>query len=65
MPKNQTKIPVPRDLLSSLVEAQDKWENFNVELEDFLMSMDSDLIEEMKKARDQHQKGNLVDIEEL
>jgi len=61
----QTKIPVPRELLDSLVEAQDKWEDFSNELEDFLLSRNDSFIKEMKKARRQHQKGELSNIEDL
>ena len=61
----QTKIPVLRELLASLVELQNKWEDFSNELEDFLLSRNDSFIKEMKEARRQHQKGKLSNIEDL
>lgn len=58
-------ISVPQQLLVSMVEAQKKWEEFSDEFEDFLLSLDKRFIEKMERAREEHLKGNVRDLQEL
>ena len=58
-------ISVPQKLLGSMIEAQRKWEEFSDEFEDFLFSMDKQFIKKMGRAREEHLKGNVRDLQEL
>ena len=58
-------ISVPQKLLSSMIDAQRKWEEFSDEFEDFLLSLDERFIKKMERAREEHLKGNVRDFQEL
>jgi len=48
-----------------MIEAQRKWEEFSDELEDFLLSSDKQFIKKMEKARKEHLKGKIRDLQGL
>ena len=63
--KQLKTISIPRRLLDSMIEAQRKWEEFSDELEDFLLSSDKQFIKKMEKARKEHLKGKIRDLQGL
>lgn len=58
-------IAVPQKLLSSIIEAQRKWDKVSNELEDFLLSSDKNFLKKIRQARNQHQHRKLKDLEIL
>lgn len=66
MANNKLKtISIPQKLLRDMIEAQQRWEKFSDELEDFLLSSDKQFIKKMEKARREHLKGKVRDLQEL
>ena len=63
--KNLKTIPVPQKLLSSMIETQKKWKEFNDEFEDFLLSLNKQFIKKMERARKEHLKGKVKDFQKL
>ena len=63
--KQLKTITVPRRLLNSMIEVQKKWAEFNDELENFLLSKDKRFIKKIEKARKEHLKGGVRDLQEL
>lgn len=66
MANNKLKtISIPQKLLNSIIETQRRWEEFNNELEDFLLSSDKRFLKKMEKARKEHLKRKVRDFQEL
>ena len=63
--KQVKNIPVPQRLFESMVEAYQKWEKFSNEFEDFLLVYDKKFIEKMRKARKEHLKGKVKNLQIL
>lgn len=63
--KQLKTVPVPQKLFDSFIEAQRKWEDFNNELEDFLISLDTEFIRKIERARKEHLQGETRSLAEL
>ncbi len=63
--KELKTILVPKKLIHSIIEVQTKWEQLSDELEDFLLSLNKRFIKKMEKARKEHLKGKIRNLEEL
>lgn len=63
--KQLKTIPIPSRIISSMIEAQKKWEKFGDELEDFLLSSDKQFIKKMEKSREEDLKGKARNLQEL
>ena len=58
-------IEIPQDVVDSMIEASEKWEEFRDELEDFILSRDARFIRKMKKARKENVQGKTRSLTEL
>ena len=58
-------ITLPKRLFNSLIEIQRKWEEFNDEFEDLLFSLDRRFIKKMERARREHLRGKIKDLQKL
>jgi len=58
-------IEMPRRVVSSMIEAYRKWEEFRDELEGFILSADHEFIKKMRKARKEDLGGKVRSLEEL
>lgn len=66
MANNKLKtISIPQKLLRDMIESQRKWEKLSDELEDFLLSSDKRFIKKIEKARQEHLKGKVRNLQEL
>ena len=63
--KETEKISIPVSVFNSMIKAQKGWEDFIDELEDFLFSRDTNFVQKMKKARQEHLGGKLAPLSEL
>lgn len=64
--RNGTKtIEVPQRVFDSMIESYQKWEEFRDEFEDFAFSVDREFIKKMRKARNEHLKGQTRSLAEL
>ena len=58
-------IEVPQDVVNSMIEASEKWEEFRDGLEDFILSRDVRFIKKMRKARKENIQGKTQSLTEL
>lgn len=47
-------ISIPEELFKSMYEAHQKWDQFDNDLEDFLLSNDQEFLDKMNESRKEH-----------
>ena len=63
--KQLDNVVLPQELFSSMMELQRKWQHFSDELEDFLISRDTDLMKKIKASRQEHLAGKTRPLSKL
>ena len=63
--KQLKTVPVPQRLFESMIEAYKKMEKFSDEFEDFILIHDDKFIKKMRKAKKEHRRRKVRDIETL
>ena len=63
--KQLKDIPVPQELFRTMLEVNQKWEEFNNEFEDFLLGHDEEFVAKMRNARKEHLEGKSRDLKVL
>ena len=63
--KQLDNVVLPRQLFSSMMQAQRQWLRFSNEFEDFLLSVDEGFMNKMRKARQEHLKGKARSLQQL
>jgi len=65
--KTNTKetVSIPKNIFESMLKAYKSIEQLQVEMEDFLLAHNEEFIKKMRKARKNHLRGNVRDIDEL
>lgn len=61
--KNQKTVSVPKDIFGGMIKACKKFEKFSDKLEDFIISNDKEIIDKLKKARREHEKGKIKELD--
>jgi len=61
----QQMVSVPKSLLRKMEKASAAFQAFEDELEDFLISQDTELLERLRRARQDHLSGNVRPFEEI
>jgi len=62
---NLQQVILPKKIFSSMIEALQKWQRLNDEIEDFLLASDSSFLAKMSKARQEHSRGVVRDLDNL
>lgn len=65
MKASSKNITIPKKNLYELLEIGRKFEDAKEKIEDYLMSKDQLFIKKLKKARNEHKKGNLINVDTL
>jgi hypothetical protein len=58
-------LQIPVSLIKKMANASMAFQDFEEELEDYLISQDENLLNKLKNARENHLKGNLRPFSEI
>jgi hypothetical protein len=61
----KSTVEIPVSLLEKMWQAAQSFAEFSDELEDFLLSQDQDFIAQMRRAREQHLRGETRPLADL